>query len=83
MGGYNGDNIPAITATLGFFSDIKIDNEGNLLIADPNNHRVRKVDLSTGRCTKNWTTCAALHTTGRNIYYNSSKKNTSPQVFLL
>ena len=48
IGGYNGDNIPATTATLGYFSCIAVDVFGNTYIADPNNRRVREVDIVTG-----------------------------------
>jgi len=44
--GYNGDNIAATTAELTAPSMICLDNNSNLLIADKNNHRIRKVDGS-------------------------------------
>lgn len=46
--GYNGDGIPATSAKLYFPSDVAFDNEGNLLIADGVNGRIRKVDKNTG-----------------------------------
>lgn len=41
--GFNGDRIPAATATLSKPAGIAFDAAGNLLIADTGNHRVRKV----------------------------------------
>ncbi|MFB3850990.1 MAG: fibronectin type III domain-containing protein [Acidobacteriota bacterium] len=46
--GYNGDNIPATSAYLAYPSDIAVDNSQNILIADQGNHRIRKVNISTG-----------------------------------
>jgi Leucine-rich repeat (LRR) protein/sugar lactone lactonase YvrE len=42
--GFSGDNGPAIEAKLNNPQGIAIDGEGNLYIADTNNHRIRKVD---------------------------------------
>ncbi len=47
-GGYNGDNIQATAATLYNPHDVVLDSFGNLYITDRFNHRVRKVDVSTG-----------------------------------
>ena len=41
--GYNGDNIPATTATLRGPWGVAVDTAGNLYIADRNNSRIRKV----------------------------------------
>ena len=41
--GYSGDNGPALSARLASPFDVAIDGSGNLLIADQNNHRIRKV----------------------------------------
>ncbi len=46
--GYNGDNIPATTASLYYSWGVVVDFAGNVYIADRNNHRVRKVSSSTG-----------------------------------
>jgi Leucine-rich repeat (LRR) protein/sugar lactone lactonase YvrE len=42
--GYSGDGDPAIAAKLNAPTGLEVDTEGNLYIADKNNHRVRKVD---------------------------------------
>ncbi|MEO8595861.1 MAG: hypothetical protein ABI759_21250 [Candidatus Solibacter sp.] len=42
--GYDGDNESAVNASLNFPRDIAVDPEGNLFIADMNNHRIRRVD---------------------------------------
>ncbi len=47
-GGYNGDNMQATAATLNYPFDVVLDSYGNLYIADRNNHRIRKVTVSTG-----------------------------------
>lgn len=44
---FNGDNRPATSASISP-QGIAIDNAGNLLIADTANHRVRRVNLTTG-----------------------------------
>jgi sugar lactone lactonase YvrE len=44
--GYNGDGIPATSASLNFPRGIVRDSSGNLYIADALNFRVRKVDTS-------------------------------------
>ena len=41
--GYNGDNIAATSAELGYPFDVAVDGAGNLYIADYNNSRIRKV----------------------------------------
>jgi trimeric autotransporter adhesin len=48
---YNGDNIQATAATLNGPSDVVLDIYDNLYICDLSNHRVRKVDVSTGLIT--------------------------------
>ena len=46
--GYGGDGGPATQAMLNSPTDIAFDLSGNLLIADPSNMRIRKVDMTTG-----------------------------------
>lgn len=45
IGGYNGDNIPATTANF-TPREICIDKSGNIIIADYNGRRVRKIDAA-------------------------------------
>ncbi len=45
---YSGDSGPATTATLYNPVDLAFDSSGNMYIADRNNHRIRKVTISTG-----------------------------------
>ncbi len=47
-GGYNGDNLQGTSATLNTPYDVVLDGSGNLYISDSSNHRIRKVDVSTG-----------------------------------
>ncbi len=46
--GYNGDNIQATAATLYNPHDVVLDSYNNIYISDIRNHRIRKVDASTG-----------------------------------
>ena len=46
--GYNGDNIQATTARLNYPKGVEVGPDGAIYIGDANNHRVRRVDLSTG-----------------------------------
>ena len=48
---YNGDGIPAVSAQLNAPWGAACDRQGNLFIADRENHRVRRVDVATGRIT--------------------------------
>jgi hypothetical protein len=45
-GGYAGDGSPATSAALSFPGYAAFDGHGNLLIADINGNRIRKVDTS-------------------------------------
>ncbi|MCI0340909.1 MAG: hypothetical protein L0216_07105 [Planctomycetales bacterium] len=46
--GYGGDNVLATGAPLNFPSGVALDGSGNVLVADSLNHRVRRVDRTTG-----------------------------------
>ena len=46
--GFSGDGGPGTEAALDFPRGIGLDREGNLFIADQNNHRYRRVDKATG-----------------------------------
>jgi sugar lactone lactonase YvrE len=46
-GGYNGDNIPATSAELAYPIGVAVDSAGKLYIADSDNNRIRKVDVTT------------------------------------
>jgi sugar lactone lactonase YvrE len=46
--GFAGDGGPATDASLNYPRDIELGPDGNLYIADTDNHRVRVVDLGTG-----------------------------------
>jgi len=48
QGGFGGDRGPAKDATLNHAEAAAFDAEGNLYIADTINHRIRRVDASTG-----------------------------------
>ena len=44
--GYNGDDVPAITAQLNLPAAVAVDTAGNIFIADTWNNRIRKIDTS-------------------------------------
>jgi trimeric autotransporter adhesin len=44
--GYNGDNLPAVGATLNAPTGIVVDFTGQIYFSDPLNHRIRKVDAA-------------------------------------
>ena len=46
IAGYNGDGISAITAQLNLPYGVAVDSIGNIYIADGQNHRIRRVDIS-------------------------------------
>ena len=46
--GFSGDGGPAVEATFNRPHSIALDGKGSLYIADIGNHRIRRVDLSTG-----------------------------------
>ncbi len=47
-GGFNGDNIAATSAELAVPGSVCTDSIGNVYVADGINHRIRKIDVSTG-----------------------------------
>ena len=51
VGSYNGDNIAATSATLNDPVGVAVDLSGNVYIGDYDNHRTRKVTVSTGNIT--------------------------------
>jgi sugar lactone lactonase YvrE len=48
MQGFGGDGRPATTARMSSTIGVAVDRTGNLYVAEQNNHRVRKVDATTG-----------------------------------
>ena len=48
VAGYNGDGGPATSANLHNPIDLALDESGNVLFADHNNHRIRRVAIGTG-----------------------------------
>jgi sugar lactone lactonase YvrE len=46
--GFSGDGGPATSAQLGALRGVALDGQGNLFIADGENHRIRRVDADTG-----------------------------------
>ncbi len=46
--GFSGDGGPAVKATFNRPHSIALDGDGSLYIADIGNHRIRRIDLSTG-----------------------------------
>jgi trimeric autotransporter adhesin len=48
QGGFGGDGGPATTASLNYPAAVALDAAGNLYISDTINHRIRRVDSSTG-----------------------------------
>jgi len=46
--GFCGDGGPATDSCLHFPNGVAVDADGNLFIADKNNHRIRRVDVATG-----------------------------------
>ncbi|MHA4842529.1 DUF7619 domain-containing protein [Flavitalea antarctica] len=46
--GYSGDGGPATAAAMNNVQDITTDSKGNVVIADQYNHRIRRIDITTG-----------------------------------
>jgi sugar lactone lactonase YvrE len=72
--GYNGDNRVATSATLNYPEGVAVDGAGNIYIADYNNSRVRRVEVSTGLITTIVGTGAAGYN-GDNIPANTAQIN--------
>ncbi|WP_179638913.1 NHL domain-containing protein [Tunturibacter empetritectus] len=49
--GFSGDGAPALSAQLNLPTALAIDASGNLYLADTANHRIRRIDASTGLIT--------------------------------
>ncbi|MBB5345314.1 NHL domain-containing protein [Tunturibacter empetritectus] len=49
--GYSGDGAPALSAQLNLPTALAIDASGNLYLADTANHRIRRIDATTGLIT--------------------------------
>jgi hypothetical protein len=45
VAGYDGDDGPALEASLNYPFSVAVDGEGGLLIADTFNHRIRRIVL--------------------------------------
>jgi sugar lactone lactonase YvrE len=73
--GSSGDNGQATSARLSSPSDVAIDSAGNLLIADRGNHKVRRVNRTTGVITTVAGTGASGYT-GDEVAATSSRLNT-------
>lgn len=48
IAGFSGDGGPAINASINSPDDVEVDAAGNVFITDRNNHRIRRVDMTTG-----------------------------------
>ncbi len=48
VAGFSGDGGPATSAQIDNVMNLAFDPQGNLLLADTNNHRIRRVDATTG-----------------------------------
>ena len=72
-GSYSGDNGQATSAGLNHPTGVSLDTSGNVYISDSDNHRIRKVTISTGIIT-------TIAGTGSAIYNGDSGQATSAGV---
>ena len=72
--GYSGDGGPATSARLNHPRDLAFDSNGNLLIADTHNHRIRRVAAGTGLIT-------TLAGTGVGSFVGDGGSSTSAGLF--
>jgi hypothetical protein len=49
--GFSGDNGPALAARLAFPAAVAVDRNGNIFIADAENNRIRRVNITNGNIT--------------------------------
>lgn len=73
-GGYNGDGIAATIAQLSLPHGVFVDSAGDLYIADRANHRIRKVEATTG-------TITTVAGTGTGGYNGDGIAATTAQLF--
>jgi NHL repeat len=71
--GYAGDHGPSIKARIGVIQDLAADSKGNLYLADPGNHRVRKVAVN-GIIT-------TFAGTGKGGYSGDGRKATKAKIY--
>jgi len=81
VGGYNGDNIPAVSAELYDPWGVFVDAAENVYISDASNHRIRKVNAITGVITTISGT-GIIGNTGNNGLADTAKIN-SPYGIVL
>ncbi len=68
-----GDGGPATAGKIGFFAGLAVDSHGNIYIADPNNYRIRKVDVNTN-------IISTVVGTGVNGFFGDSGPATAAQI---
>ena len=92
--GYKSDNVPAKNAPLNDPSDVAVDTNGNIFIADRGNNRIRKVTADTGIITTvagdgTSSFCVPCHMSGGMAIYVSVTKpegvavDTSGNIFIV
>ncbi len=71
---YSGDNGPATSATLNYPMGVAVDTSDNVYIADNENHRIRKVTVSTGIIT-------TIAGTGTRSYSGDNGQATAAELY--